>query len=206
MNAFDFWYLPGRTMAFDVARPTAESSTARRMVLRCVLTALIGCAACGSESPTTPSEQPATAFTPGRYQLSVNGPQGLQGCVSPFDQFFLSTRTVFLALSLEGGEWVARQDMAPGADVVLRIRESPSSARISTESGTIQGTMVTALTDFGGVALAATFADTIPVTGMSFIGAGIANGTFSGNVTFTDPQRPPMICPSGDWRLGKLPF
>src|SRR5262245_31220736 len=168
-------------MALDVARPPAESSPARRAVPRCVLIALLGCAACGSQSPTTSTEPPATAFTPRRYSLSINGPQGLQGCVSPYDQFLLSTTTVFLPLSQEGSDWVARQDMAPGADVVLRIRESPANARVSSVSGTIQGTMVTVVANPGGVAVAATFADTIPVTGTSLTGAGIANGTFSGS-------------------------
>jgi hypothetical protein len=163
-------------------------------------------AACGGGGGTAPTNPIETGLTAGRYQLTVIAPAGLQGCQSPWEQTFVSTRTVTLALVRDGSEWVGRPEFSFAGDVALRLRETPVNRREVAVSGAIQGAAVIARGSSDTIALGVSFATATPVSGRVAAGHGAGLGTIAGSVVFIDLQRAPMTCASAEWTLNPITF
>lgn len=152
---------------------------------------------------TSPSGVAPSGLSEGTYVLNILAPAGSQGCESPWEQQFLSTRTVFLTLTRDNTSWIGRPTSPFSEDLVVRLQEAPLDALQVAVSGSIQGTLVVARESNDVVAIGATFAPSTPVSGTVFLSVSSGMGTIGGSVI--DSQRSTMRCPGATWRLQRSP-
>ena len=175
----------------------------------------LAAAGCGGSSPTptTPTEPPQEFLPDGTYRLNVRAPFGFAGCTGATENEPFLSRTVSLALTRLGDEWVARPPFPHLGDAELRLRETGGSriSALTALTGTLQGTGIIAQqSPEGGIALGVEFAGAgrqpVQVSGTAFRYGATALGGLSGTIVFIDIFREPVTCSSLEWLLVRDPF
>lgn len=179
-----------------------------RALLLVVASACALTAACGSDTPTSPSGAPGQPdpFFSGRLGMSFHALDDACTARTPAWGFFGPSVLTRISVSANAQDFIGRSDLPLGEGEV-RFRVTPLTAAESTVSGTARGVLydMLAVLQFPSPAHVtlggAHGAVEAELTGVYHPQLRGAMGDIAGTITFTDNQGGVMTCTRAQWLL-----